>query len=80
MSACEKCWSDAHRGPQVSVADEYRRLLEERRDNPCTPEQQAGPEAGECPECHERTLHQVTGEPMCGHGIAEWVEKQEVNR
>lgn len=42
MPACEKCWADAHRGPQFSVADEYRRLIEERKDNPCTPEEQCG--------------------------------------
>jgi hypothetical protein len=66
MSACEKCWSDAHRGPQFSVAEEYRRLMDERSPHPCTPEQQAGPEARECPVCHRRTLHQYTREPMCG--------------
>lgn len=74
MSACEKCWRDAHRGPQFDVADEYRRLIEERRDHPCTPEEQAGPDATECPTCHRRTLHQITRECMtsCGarHGEA----------
>jgi hypothetical protein len=58
MAACEKCWRDAHRGPQFSVADEYQRLIEERRDNPCTPEQQAGPDATECPVCNRKTVHQ----------------------
>ena len=48
MSACEKCWADAareyavRRGAWDSQADVYRRLLDERRDNPCTPEQQRG--------------------------------------
>lgn len=60
MSMCEKCWSDAgsHSG--------YMRLLKEREANPCTPEQQAGANAGECPTCKRMTLHQHTGEPTCG--------------
>lgn len=66
MSSCEKCWADAHRGPEYSVAEEYQRLMEERKDTPCTPEQQAGPDAGECPLCRRTTMHQHTGEPMCG--------------
>jgi len=64
MSACEKCWRDAHMGPYVSVADEYARLIEERKDNPCTPEEQAGPDAFACPECGRRVLHQWTKEHM----------------
>ena len=66
MSTCEKCWRDAHRGEQYSVAEEYARLIRERGDTPCTPEEQAGPEAGTCPGCGRKTLHQHTGEPMCG--------------
>ena len=31
MSACEKCWRDAHRDPQSSVTEEYMRLLDTRR-------------------------------------------------
>ncbi len=45
MSACEKCWSDAFavaRTSGKSQANEYKRLLGERRDTPCTPEEQAG--------------------------------------
>lgn len=47
MPACEKCWRDASlrallRGGHV--ADHYRELLEERRETPCTPEEQAGEE------------------------------------
>jgi hypothetical protein len=43
--ACEKCWGDAYlrmlyRGG--SQADHYRDLLEERKDNPCTQEEQDG--------------------------------------
>jgi hypothetical protein len=46
-------------------------LLEERKEHPCTPEEQAGPEALECPVCHRKTLHQYTREPMCGCPRAE---------
>jgi len=66
MSTCEKCWSDAHRGPQYSVADEYAKLIEARRERPCTPEQQAGADAGTCPVCGRNSVHQTTREPMCG--------------
>ena len=58
MPSCEKCWSDAHRGDQFSVAEEYARLISERKDNPCTPEEQAGPDAEECPDCRRKTVHQ----------------------
>ena len=58
MSSCEKCWEDA-RGDH----DRYQKLLARRL---CTPEEQAGPDAGECPVCHRMTLHQWTKEPMCG--------------
>lgn len=61
MSACEKCWTDSRR-MDMSYGD----LLDERKEHVCTPEQQAGPDATECPECHRLTLHQHTGEPMCG--------------
>ena len=66
MSACEKCWADKD-GP-----GDYMRLLTERdaSGHVCTPEQQAGPDAGECPVCHRMTLHQHTGQPMCGCEIA----------
>jgi len=33
---------------------------------PCTPEEQAGAHAKPCPVCKRLTLHQYTGEPMCG--------------
>ena len=45
MSACEKCWGDAYfqsMGNGKSQYDNYMVLLEERKDNPCTPEQRAG--------------------------------------
>lgn len=66
MSACEKCWRDAHRDPYLSVPDEYRRLLSERvGDLACSPEQQAGPDATVCAVCGFTTCHQITGECMC---------------
>ncbi len=66
VSSCEKCWSDAHRGPDFSVSEEYGRLMDERRLSPCTPEEQAGVNAMTCPGCARLTLHQHTLEPMCG--------------
>ena len=45
MASCEKCYEDAQRimrttGKPIEVA--YAELLESRKDNPCTPGQQAG--------------------------------------
>ncbi len=45
MAACEKCWSDARSmavstGKSIAVC--YGELVEERRNSPCTPRQQAG--------------------------------------
>jgi len=44
--ACEKCWADAYMrwmsNPEKDQAEHYRELLAERKDHPCTPEQQAG--------------------------------------
>ena len=50
--ACEKCWGDAYirmmvDDPTKSQADHYRDLLEERKNNPCTPEEQRGQFNGE---------------------------------
>ena len=48
MAACEKCWADAfHRwmcNPYKSQAEHYKDLLEERKDNPCSEEEQRGKE------------------------------------
>jgi hypothetical protein len=42
--ACEKCWGDAYMRsqaePSKSQAEHYRDLLEERKDNPCSPDEQ----------------------------------------
>ena len=62
MSSCEKCWRDAGGDPLA-----YRRLIEARKEDPCTPEQQAGDEATECRSCERMAVHQYTGECMnCG--------------
>lgn len=45
MSCCEKCWSDAYIRSRLTgrpQADCYRDLLEERKESPCSPEEQAG--------------------------------------
>lgn len=42
---CEKCWGDAYLRMRMngrSQAENYRELLEERREVPCTPEQERG--------------------------------------
>ena len=64
MSSCEKCWRDAQ--GSADVAREYQRLMAERKDTPCSPEDQAGPDAAHCWTCGRRTIHQHTSEPMCG--------------
>ena len=45
MSACEKCWEDSFllamaRG--ISQVEAYEKLLNERKNKPCTPKEQAG--------------------------------------
>ena len=72
MSACEKCWRDAHADPYAeSVTSEYHRLLADRHGIPCTAEEQAGPDATICDWCGRRTRHQHTGECMaCGERAA----------
>jgi len=44
MPACEKCWQDAYmrmvNNPMKSQAVHYQDLLEERKDNPCSEEEQ----------------------------------------
>jgi len=60
MSICERCWAEA--GGNTT---RYRQLLQTRT---CTPEEQAGPDAGTCSRCGRRALHQHTGECMaCAH-------------
>ena len=70
MPSCEKCWNDAHSRMRATGKDQaecYRELLEERKDNPCTPEEQAGEGATECPKCKRMTVHQYAHVCMiCG--------------
>ncbi len=43
--ACEKCWNDAYLRGRIngrSQVDNYNELLEERKDNPCSPDEEAG--------------------------------------
>ena len=60
MSSCERCWRDAAGDP-----DRYQRLIRSPKD--CTPEQQAGRDAGWCSVCRVRAVHEITRECMaCG--------------
>lgn len=64
MPSCEKCWADAQ-GPYKDVVKEYSRLVKERD---CTPEEQAGPDATDCPKCGRRAAHQLCHVCMaCGY-------------
>lgn len=69
MATCEKCWRDAGGDPE-----RYNQLIVERRDTPCTPEQQAGEKhAGKCAVCGRQTVHCVVGRcvnPECESGKA----------
>ena len=61
MATCEKCWSDSYLfsyGTDISQTEKYHELLKERKDNPCTPEEQAGLDAENCPKCKRKTMHQ----------------------
>lgn len=45
MTACENCWVEAQRRSYANgtfVTEEYYKLIQERKNNPCTPEQQRG--------------------------------------
>jgi hypothetical protein len=63
MSSCEKCWVD-HQETGLS----YTQFLKDREaaGRVCTPEQQAGADAGQCPVCERMTEHMYTRELMCG--------------
>lgn len=45
---------------------EYMKKLMQDQQHPCTPEQQAGPHSRRCPICKRWTIHQYSGEAMCG--------------
>lgn len=58
MVSCEKCWKDAYTRsrckPEKRQAEHYRDLLEERKDHPCTPQEQAGEFWDEEKQCDSR--------------------------
>lgn len=62
MASCEKCWNDSfsrsYEHPYKGQTEHYHDLINERKDNPCTPEEQAGDDAKECPKCKRKTVHQ----------------------
>ena len=71
MASCEKCWSDAYLRSRMTMKPQsecYSDLIKERNDNPCTPEEQAGQDAKECPKCKRMTIHQYAHVCMnCGY-------------
>jgi len=63
MPVCEQCWHDSR-----GLCSRYDELLREREFTPCTPEQQAGLCATDCPRCGRTTIHQyekVCMNPAC---------------
>ena len=62
MASCEKCWGDAymrtHTNPMKDQAEHYQDLINERKENPCTPEEQAGYDATVCDKCGRKSVHQ----------------------
>ena len=48
---CKKCWADAYMrtvsNPMLSQTEHYNQLLEERKNNPCSEEEQFGIEMEE---------------------------------
>jgi len=59
MPGCEKCWADSFTltyGTGEDRVERYQQLIKERD---CTPEEQAGIDAGICPKCKRKTIHQI---------------------
>jgi hypothetical protein len=57
MAGCEKCWADAYMRSRMtgkSQSECYRELLEERKDNPCSLQEQAGEYWDEEKQCDKR--------------------------
>ena len=58
MSSCEKCWGDAYMrmlgSGSKDQAEHYHDLIEERKNNPCTPKEQAGQFWDEEKQCDSR--------------------------
>jgi len=71
MAVCEKCWEDAYfrtlSDPAKSQYEHYVDLLLERRDTPCSAEEQAGEDAGFCIKCERHTVNATTHKcVICG--------------
>ena len=68
MASCERCWADAFGmsfGTSKSQPEIYGELIKTRN---CSAEQQAGPEAGICPKCKRKAVHQAINQCMsCGY-------------
>ncbi len=61
MASCEKCWDDAGLRARItgrSKAECYNEILEERKDNPCSPKEQAGQWWDEEKQCDSRQSSQ----------------------
>jgi len=71
MPSCERCWEEAGGSP-----DRYHELL---AINKCTPEEQAGRDAGICPQCKRKTMHQLVTDvcmnPDCPQYIHDFKEE-----
>jgi len=66
MPGCQKCWNDAGlraASAMRSKAECYEEIMNERKDSPCSPEQQAGIRAGTCKKCKRETMHEIN--KMC---------------
>lgn len=64
MASCEKCWGDAyfrHITTGKDQADCYREILSERKDNHCTPREQAGQFWNEKELCDNRYQRRTNG-------------------
>lgn len=62
MSSCERCWSRAFN--PYGYETQAERYQENIKTHNCSPELQAGDDAGWCPDCGRMTLHQHTKECM----------------
>ena len=58
---CEKCWADSY-DPYKEHAIAYDKLLESRKENPCSPKEQAGQYWNEEKQIDERFLNKEPSE------------------
>jgi len=62
MSSCEKCWEDSGLRARMTGRNKeelYHELLEERKDNPCSPKEQAGQWWDEEKQCDSRLTNRL---------------------